>query len=204
LRNLDLRRQPVYCVHQSGSPPAGPPSGLLDCTSGHQLPRQPWRSSEGPALPSRLVRHPWGREAHHGPARGLAGPAGLGGRAGASRVGVLGGLLPCRPGRSGGTRDDRRRPGHRGSRVHGRAGVDGRCGLHGHTPMGPWGQVDVCPGLATCVSERRKMLLCLNGEKTQGHAISEGVTLSERRKIQEKRRRVIWTSGGEMFYSRRT
>jgi DNA-directed RNA polymerase subunit RPC12/RpoP len=44
----------------------------------------------------------------------------------------------------------------------------------------------------------------MNGEKTQGYAISEGDTLSERRKIQRKEIQKDLDRAGEMFYSRRT
>jgi hypothetical protein len=151
-------------------PPCWPPAGLLDCTSGHQLPRQPWRPSEGPALPSRPSATPGAGRLTTGQSGALPGLLASGGVR-APRVWACSvASCPVSLVGGGGTRDDRRRPGHRGSRVHGRAGVDGRCGLHWHTPMGPWGQVDVCPGLATCVSERRKMLLCLNGEKYRKNA----------------------------------
>jgi DNA-directed RNA polymerase subunit RPC12/RpoP len=196
LRHLDLRRQPVYCVHQSSGPLCQPPPGLLDCTPGHPSLRQPVRPSEGPALPSWAVRRPRGTG---GSPRGCQGPS-RGcwprGRVGASRAGACSGAS-CPVGLVGGgwTRDDRRRPGHRAGEVYGRAGVDGGCGWHGHTPMGPWGQVYVCPELAATLSEQGK---------TQGYAISEGACVSEQGKTQGKAITRGLDREGGMFYSRRT
>jgi hypothetical protein len=105
------------------TPPSGSPCGPqrgLPCPPGRSPPRGPGGSPRGSQGPSRGC---WPR-----------------GRVGASRVGACSGAsCPVSLVGGGGTRDDRRRPGHRAGEVDGLAGVDGRCGWHGHTPMGPWG-----------------------------------------------------------------
>jgi hypothetical protein len=151
-------------------PPCWSPPGPLDCTPGHPLAPAALAALRG-ACPALLARPPprgpgGSPRASQGPCRGCW-PRG---RAGASRAWGCSGRRPCQSGRGGGAGDDRRRPGHRGGQVHGRAGVDGRYGCHQHVLMGPWGQVDVCPGLAACVSERRKTLAFLNGEKYRKNA----------------------------------
>jgi hypothetical protein len=177
LRHMDLRRQPVYCVHQSPNPPAGHPAGPLTARLVAPPSGSPCGPQRGlPCLPGRPATPGAGRLTTGQPgaftgllASGTCGRLACGGVLWAScPIGLVG---------SGGTRDDRRRPGHRAGEVYGRAGVDGCRGWHGHTPMGPWGWVYVCPELAATLSEQGK---------TQGYAISEGSCVSEQGKIPGK------------------